>query len=112
MIKVICIVALFVCALAQRAPIADEAPKPFAFDYAAKVGGEGEVAGSLSANAVGDAQGRVEGSYSFEIEDGRRRVVSYVADKDGFRANVQTNEQGTKPESPADAVFTALKRKK
>lgn len=88
--------------------VVDEAPKPFQFDYAAKIGGNGEVAGDISHTANGDANGKVEGSYSLSIEDGRRRVVDYVADKDGFRANVRSNEPGFKDESPNDAVFGFL----
>lgn len=32
------------------------------------------------------------------------RVVDYIADKDGFRANVKTNELGTKSDNPADVI--------
>lgn len=33
------------------------------------------------------------------------RVVKYVADENGFRADVDTNEPGTKSDNPADVSF-------
>ncbi|XP_075553663.1 uncharacterized protein LOC142586304 [Dermacentor variabilis] len=53
----------------------------------------------------GDAEGRKQGSYGLKDTDGRVRIVSYVADEGGFRVSVSTNEPGTKPSSPADALF-------
>ncbi|GFS82302.1 cuticle protein 14 isoform a [Nephila pilipes] len=41
-----------------------------------------------------DALGRVVGSYGLKHIDGTHRVVEYVADKDGFRAEVRSNEPG------------------
>lgn len=107
--QIVCLAALLVCALAQRDQ--DEAPKPYQFQYAEKIGGEGEVAGSISHSANADASGKVEGRYSLEIEDGRRREVEYVADKDGFRASVKSNEPGFQADSPADAVYNLFRRK-
>jgi hypothetical protein len=37
------------------------------------------------------------GSYGLRDADGRQRVVNYVADAAGFRANIQTNEPGVEP---------------
>lgn len=42
------------------------------------------------------------GSYSLSDADGRRRVVNYIADADGFRASIQTNEPGVEPKDSAD----------
>ncbi|KAH6929058.1 hypothetical protein HPB50_022533 [Hyalomma asiaticum] len=53
----------------------------------------------------GDAEGRKQGSYGLKDTDGRVRIVSYIADEGGFRVSVSTNEPGTKPSSPADALF-------
>lgn len=39
--------------------------------------------------------------------DCSQRLVEYVADGNGFRARVQTNEIGTKPESSADVELLA-----
>lgn len=43
----------------------------------------------------GDAWGNKWGSYGLKDVDGRYRIVNYVADKDGFRAKIDTNEPGT-----------------
>lgn len=47
--------------------------------------------------------GRVIGSYGLKHVDGTHRVVDYVADKDGFRASVRSNEPGVASAEPADA---------
>ena len=73
---------------------------PYSFNYVA----QGED-GSSSRQETGDASGRVVGSYTIAVEDGRRRVVDYVADQDGFRATIDTNEPGTDVQNPADVVF-------
>lgn len=53
----------------------------------------------------GDVSGRVSGSYTIRLADGRERDVVYVADEKGYRAEVTTNEKGTQSESPADVVL-------
>uniref|UniRef100_A0A023GDD8 Putative cuticle protein n=1 Tax=Amblyomma triste TaxID=251400 RepID=A0A023GDD8_AMBTT len=53
----------------------------------------------------GDVEGRKQGSYGLKDTDGRVRIVSYIADEGGFRVSVSTNEPGTQPSSPADALF-------
>lgn len=45
------------------------------------------------------------GSYSLSDADGRHRVVNYIADADGFRASIQTNEPGVEPKDPADTLI-------
>ncbi|RWS26484.1 hypothetical protein B4U80_08230 [Leptotrombidium deliense] len=45
--------------------------------------------------------GGVTGSYGLRDIDGRVRIVNYIADGLGFRANVQTNEPGTDPKESA-----------
>ncbi|UYV78840.1 hypothetical protein LAZ67_16002953 [Cordylochernes scorpioides] len=102
-------VALSACTLAlaapQGSPYATAAqeygpPKPYAFDFVSEL-----LGGQMSRQEVADGSGRVTGSYTLQDEDGRRRTVEYVADENGFRATVRTNEQGTKSESPADVVL-------
>ncbi|XP_054723081.1 cuticle protein 16.8-like [Uloborus diversus] len=73
---------------------------PYAFQYVAQC-----EDGSSSRQESSDGNGRVVGSYTLAVEDGRRRVVDYVADQDGFRATVDTNEPGTDVQNPADVVF-------
>ncbi|GIY17464.1 uncharacterized protein CEXT_37721 [Caerostris extrusa] len=46
--------------------------------------------------------GGVKGSYGYIDAKGVYRKVDYVADKDGFRAKIKTNEPGTANQDPAD----------
>ncbi len=41
------------------------------------------------------------GSYGYKDKHGIMREVDYVADKNGFRAHIRTNEPGTAPKDPA-----------
>lgn len=43
----------------------------------------------------------VKGSYGYKDNNGVYREVVYVADKDGFRANIKTNEPGSAQKDPA-----------
>ena len=45
------------------------------------------------------------GSYGLRDIDGRTRVVNYVADAGGYRANIQTNEPGVEPKDPAAVLI-------
>jgi len=51
------------------------------------------------------APGVQVGSYGLRDADGRVRVVNYVADAAGFRANIQTNEPGVEPKDPAAVLI-------
>ncbi|KAG8195811.1 hypothetical protein JTE90_004814 [Oedothorax gibbosus] len=58
----------------------------------------------------GDGNGNVRGSYGYRDNQGMYRTVQYVAGRDGFKANVLTNEPGTDAkENPADVVMNVLK---
>lgn len=46
------------------------------------------------------------GSYGLRNVDGRVRVVNYVADSQGFRANVRTNEPGVETSDPAGVTIS------
>ncbi|GIY28165.1 hypothetical protein CDAR_208111, partial [Caerostris darwini] len=81
----------------------NEAPKPYKFDYNAA----DEQGNSHYRTEEGDASGTVRGTYGYTDNQGLYRVVEYVADAGGFRANVRTNEPGTDgKESPADVQLT------
>ncbi|CAN8021244.1 unnamed protein product [Ixodes persulcatus] len=56
---------------------------------------------------TGDKDNTKIGSYSYTDAYGITRTVKYVADADGFRAKVETNEPGTKTSSPADTEIVA-----
>ncbi|KAG0426174.1 hypothetical protein HPB47_026704 [Ixodes persulcatus] len=55
----------------------------------------------------GDANNAKTGSFGYTDANGVYRRVNYVADANGFRATVETNEPGTKTGVSADAVFNA-----
>lgn len=77
-------------------------PIPYQFAYKAETS-----EGSHSQDETSDANGRRQGSYSISLADGRQRSVSYVADEDGFRAEVSTNELGTESKDAADAKYSS-----
>lgn len=90
--------ALFAVSLAQYADLA--APIPYSFNYNADT----EDGGNSGHQESGDGSGRVQGSYTVTNLEGHTRVVEYVADENGFRATVRTNEPGTANQNPADVV--------
>lgn len=62
---------------------------------------------------IGDSLGNKKGSYSIALIDGRRRIVEYVADGNGFRAIVRSNEPGTDAsQDPADVIAEELPGKR
>lgn len=80
-----------------------QAPQPYNFGY----DNVDEFGTKLFHNEEGDANNAKTGSYGYSDANGLYRRVNYVADADGFRATVETNEPGTKAGSSADAVFNA-----
>ncbi|GIY71450.1 uncharacterized protein CDAR_388461 [Caerostris darwini] len=73
-------------------------PQPYEYGYALKDG----YGNTQHRKESSDGHGSVKGSYGFTDEHGRYRSVQYVADKEGFRASVKTNEPGTESQNPAD----------
>ncbi|GIY33923.1 hypothetical protein CDAR_571161 [Caerostris darwini] len=71
-------------------------PQPYKFGYEIK-----DHHGSQHRHEHGDGHGHVQGSYGFTDHSGIHREVHYVADKQGFRATVKTNEPGTANQDPA-----------
>lgn len=55
-----------------------------------------------------DDLGRVIGTYGLTHNDGTHRVVEYIADKDGFRAEVRSNEPGVASAEVASASIVKL----
>ncbi|RWS17408.1 Cuticle protein 10.9-like protein [Dinothrombium tinctorium] len=61
--------------------------------------------GFLKREEKSDASGRVTGYYTIRSDNGTYRVVEYVADKMGFRANAITNEaNGSNMSFPANIL--------
>ncbi|GFS52708.1 cuticle protein 10.9 [Nephila pilipes] len=85
-------------------PYYDETPKPYAFSYNAPLD---DGVGQSSRSESADGSGRVQGSYTLNNDEGHFRVVEYVADQDGFRAAIRTNEPGTESKNPADVIMNS-----
>ncbi|XP_022696634.1 adult-specific rigid cuticular protein 15.7-like [Varroa jacobsoni] len=77
-------------------------PTPFQYAYSSE-----DIEGTHSATQSGDGSGRIEGSYTMTLADGRTRTVTYVADENGYRAEVTTNELGTESKNPADVIINS-----
>lgn len=81
-------------------------PQPYNFEYNAA----DEEGNKHYRNEQGDQNGNVKGTYGYNDVQGLYRIVEYVADENGFRVNIKTNEPGVDDkESPADVVLTAEK---
>ncbi|GFT07629.1 cuticle protein 14 isoform b [Nephila pilipes] len=66
---------------------------------------EDHTSGGSFRREAGDAYGNVAGSYGLRDADGRIRIVNYIANDDGFKADIKTNEPGVEPKDTADATF-------
>uniref|UniRef100_A0A6G5A7B5 Putative cuticle protein n=1 Tax=Rhipicephalus microplus TaxID=6941 RepID=A0A6G5A7B5_RHIMP len=65
------------------------------------------LGGRISQQETGDERNFKTGSYSYQTPDGVYRTANYVADDQGFRVSIDTNEPGTKAENPADVTLNA-----
>ncbi|KAH7966149.1 hypothetical protein HPB49_014057 [Dermacentor silvarum] len=83
------------------APAGTAQPYSFGYDTTDEFGTQ------LFHKEQGDASSAKTGSYGYRDANGLFRTVKYVADANGFRATVDTNEPGTAPGASADAVFNA-----
>ncbi|XP_077553300.1 cuticle protein 10.9-like [Haemaphysalis longicornis] len=78
-------------------------PQPYSFGY----DNTDEFGTRIYHNEQSDASNTKTGSYGYRDEYGIFRRVNYVADANGFRATIDTNEPGTAAGRSADAVFNA-----
>ncbi|KAH7965906.1 hypothetical protein HPB49_012029 [Dermacentor silvarum] len=78
-------------------------PQPYSFGYDTT----DEFGNRQFRSEQSDANNAKTGSYGYTDVNGLYRRVSYVADANGFRATVDTNEPGTAPRASADVVFNA-----
>ncbi|CAN7983535.1 unnamed protein product, partial [Ixodes pacificus] len=74
---------------------------PYRFVY-----GSSSKDGTHGREEMSDEDGTVRGSYRISLADGRMRVVKYIADKNGFRAGIATNEQGTESASSSGVIYS------
>ena len=71
-------------------------PHPYGFGYDIK-----DHHGNFQYRKEHSDGKKVIGSYGFTDAHGLQRIVEYVADHHGFRANIKTNEPGTANQDPA-----------
>jgi len=76
-------------------------PQPYKFGYDVK----DSKGSNLNQKEEGDSYGNKKGSYGYTDGYGIYRQVDYVADKNGFRATIKTNEPGTDNQNPADVYI-------
>lgn len=100
MIAFVCVQLVF----AAPATEPEEAPSPYAFNFES-ADEQGNVLHSRQES--GDEKGTITGSYTVIGEGGVQRTVNYVADDDGFRASIQSNEPGIISSAPAGATYQA-----
>ncbi|OQR78165.1 hypothetical protein BIW11_06588 [Tropilaelaps mercedesae] len=79
----------------------NRSPGPFNFAYISPT----EAGGAHARSEVSDAGGRRVGFYTIRQPNGHVRRVNYIADQNGFRAEVLTNEPGTDNQNTAGAIF-------
>ncbi|XP_013782790.1 cuticle protein 10.9-like [Limulus polyphemus] len=84
-------------------PVEVEKPEPYDFSYETK----DEDGNTQARQESGDGTGAVSGSYSYTDANGLFRRVNYVADAEGFKSSIETNEPGTANANPADVEVTA-----
>ncbi|XP_021000155.2 uncharacterized protein [Parasteatoda tepidariorum] len=75
-------------------------PSPYHYGYDVKDGQS-----SHYKKEERDQDGTVRGSYGYLGPDGIFREVHYIADQNGFRAEIKTNEPGTANDSPANVLL-------
>lgn len=78
---------------------ADPPPQPYSFSY----DNTDEFGTRQTREETSDSNNRKTGSYSFTDANGVSRLAKYVADENGFRVTVETNEEGTETHYPGDA---------
>lgn len=65
---------------------------------------EGHNQGGTFRRERGDAFGRKYGTYGYTNNEGLIRIVNYVADENGFRAELKSTEPGVDEKEPASVI--------
>ncbi|KAH9497034.1 hypothetical protein DERF_013047 [Dermatophagoides farinae] len=95
-------ITLFCIYLVSAAPTPeDEKPDPYSFAYDET----DEYGTRLARQETADERGVVQGTYTYSDANGLTRTVQYIADDDGFRANIVSNEPGLTNSAPAAANY-------
>ncbi|KAG8192060.1 hypothetical protein JTE90_025324 [Oedothorax gibbosus] len=87
--------------VADTKPAGGNIPYSFGYDINDGLGTEQQRQESS------DASGVKTGSYSYTDLNGVYRIVNYIADKDGYRVSMKTNEPGAANPGSADVVVLA-----
>ncbi|KAM7301793.1 cuticle protein 16.8 [Ixodes scapularis] len=87
--------------VASQAVVEQYPPQPYHFNYDTT----DEYGTRMTREETSDANNAKVGSYSYTDANGVARTVKYVADENGFRATVETNEPGTKSHVTGDAEY-------
>ncbi|XP_022710331.1 uncharacterized protein LOC111272917 isoform X2 [Varroa jacobsoni] len=85
----------------QKQKLPENTPQPYDFGYSI----QDEYGNSQYRQETGHQGGIIRGSYGYTDALGTYRKVKYIADGNGFRAEVLSNEPGVKGENPASASF-------
>ncbi|GFY12732.1 uncharacterized protein TNCV_2449231 [Trichonephila clavipes] len=91
----------YVSAFPIRQVLPTQAPQPYEFGYESL----DKMGTKQHRHESSDPTGAVKGSYGFVDPIGMYRRVEYVADVDGYRATIQSNEPGLTSNGPASAAF-------
>lgn len=91
------------CYLVLAAPVEkEEKPDPYSFSFEES----NEDGTQMTRQESGNEQGVVQGSYSYIDANGITRIVNYIADDDGFRASISSNEPGVITSEPASVQYS------
>ncbi|CAL1294640.1 unnamed protein product, partial [Larinioides sclopetarius] len=82
-------------------PVVAQIPQPYGFGYEF---GDG-LGMTQHRSETADVTGTVRGRYGFRDPQGLYRNVEYIADANGYRAVIRSNEPGAASQNVADAVF-------
>ncbi|GFQ66790.1 uncharacterized protein TNCT_406991 [Trichonephila clavata] len=84
-----------------RQVLLTQTPQPYEFGYESL----DKMGTKQHRHESSDVSGAVKGSYGFVDPIGMYRRVEYIADVDGYRATIQSNEPGLTSNGAASAAF-------
>ncbi|KAH7962020.1 cuticle protein 10.9 [Rhipicephalus sanguineus] len=93
----------FVAFVATQAQV-NQPPSPYNFAYEHV---DEKTGAKVTQSESGDANNVKTGSYGINDPTGIYRLVQYIADAQGFRVTVDTNEHGTKTHDAANARYNS-----
>ncbi|XP_077512450.1 uncharacterized protein LOC144123508 [Amblyomma americanum] len=94
----------FLCFVACVSAQVNPPPAPYSFSYEHT---DEKTGAKVTQSENGDASNVKTGSYGINDPTGLYRLVQYIADAQGFRVTVDTNEPGTKSHEAANALYNS-----